>query len=149
MNKVAVLTDTVTEMTRELADEHNIRLAPLNIIIDGEQYPEDEIDLVWYCKQIPEWKKANKIPTSSAISVGYFLEAYRELDQQAEAILYIGHTSQFGVSTSNARQAKELANKELPQSIIEVIDSQTVCGAQMLIAIEAARAAAAQQSLAR
>ncbi len=147
MNKVAVLTDTVTEMTREIADEYHIKLAPINIIIDGKQYPEDDIDLTWYREQIPKWKKIDKIPTSSAISVGYFLDAYRELSQLAEAVIYIGHTAQFGISTSNARQAKQMAESELPQTAIEVIDSQTVCGAQMLIAIEAARAAAAQQSL--
>ena len=144
MNKVAILTDTVTEMPPKLADEYNIKLAPVNIIIDGRSYPEDEIDLVWYRAQIPKWKEQDKIPTSSAISVGYFLEAYRELSQKAEAILYIGHSSKFGVSTDNARQAKKLAEKELPQVAIEVVDSYTVCGAQMLIAIEAARSAASQ-----
>jgi DegV family protein with EDD domain len=147
MSKVAILTDTVTEMSQELADEHNIKLAPVNIIIDGKQYPEDEIDLVWYRSQIPKWKELGKIPSSSAISIGYFLEAYRELSQKAEAILYIGHSSQFGVSVSNARQAKKMAKEELPRLAIEVVDSCTVCGAQMLIAIESARAAARGQGL--
>jgi DegV family protein with EDD domain len=147
MSKVAVLTDTVTESTKELADEYNIKLAPINIIINGKQYPEDEIDLVWYRSQIPKWKELGKIPTSSAISTGYFLEAYRELSQRAEAVLYIGHSSQFGVSVSNARQAKKLAEKELPRVAIEVVDTYTVFGAHMLIAIEAARATAQDQDL--
>jgi DegV family protein with EDD domain len=145
MNRVAILTDTVTEMPKELADEYNIKLAPVNIVIDGKSYPEDEIDLKWYRSQIPKWKELGKIPTSSAISAGYFLEAYRELSQKVEAILYIGHSSKFGVSVDNARQAKEMAEKELPQVAIEVVDSYTVCGAQMLIAVEAARAAASQE----
>ncbi len=147
MSKVAVLTDTVTEMTKGLANEYHIRLAPINIIIDGKQYPEDEIDLVWYRSQIPKWKELGKIPTSSAISIGYFLEAYRELSQTAEAVIYIGHSSQFGVSVSNARQAKKLAEEELPGVAVEVVDTYTICGAQMLIAIEAARAAARGEDL--
>jgi len=102
MNKVAFLTDTVTEMPQKLADEYNIKLVPVNIIIDGKSYPEDEIDLVWYRAQIPKWKELDKIPTFSAISVGYFLETYRELSQKVGAILYIGHSSKFGVSTDNA-----------------------------------------------
>ncbi|MBN1862029.1 MAG: DegV family EDD domain-containing protein [Dehalococcoidales bacterium] len=147
MSKVAVLTDTVTEMPQELADEYCIKLAPISIIIDGKQYPENEIDLVWYRSQIPKWKELGKIPSSSAISVGHFLEAYRELSREAEAVLYVGHSSQFGVSVSNARQAQKLAGEELPRVAIEVVDTYTVCGAQMLIAIEAARAAAAGQEL--
>jgi len=145
MTKVAILTDTVTEMPKELANEYNIKLAPVNIIIDGKSYPEDDIDMKWYRAQIPKWKELDKIPTSSAISVGYFLEAYRELSQKAKAILYIGHSSKFGVSVDNGRQAKRIAEKELPQVTVEVVDSYTVCGAQMLIAIEAARAAASQE----
>ena len=90
MNKVAVLSDTVTEMTRELADEYNIRIAPINIVMDGKQYPENEIDPDWYRKQIPEWGKADKIPTSSAISVGYFPDAYRELSRQAKQLVERG-----------------------------------------------------------
>jgi DegV family protein with EDD domain len=147
MSKVAIMTDTVTEMTPELADEYKIKLAPINIIIDGKTYPEDEIDLVWYRSQIPKWKELGKIPTSSAISTGYFLEAYRELSQKAEAVLYVGHSSKFGVSVGNARQANKMAGEELPGVTIEVVDSFTVCGAQMLIAIEAARAAAQGQDL--
>ncbi len=147
MSKVAIMTDTVTEMTQELADEYSIKLAPINIIIDSKQYPENEIDLVWYRSQIPKWKDLGKIPTSSAISIGYFLKAYQELSQRAEAVLYIGHSSQFGVSVSNAQQAKKLAEKELPEVAIDVVDTYTVCGAQMLIAIEAARAAAQDQDL--
>jgi DegV family protein with EDD domain len=48
---------------------------------------------------------------------------------------------------NTATQAKKMAEEELPRTAIEVVDSCTVCSAQMLIAIEAARAAAAGKSL--
>jgi DegV family protein with EDD domain len=147
MNRVAVTTDTVSELTKELADEYNIKLVPVTIIIGGKAYPETEIDLAWYCEQLPKWKAADKVPTSSSASIGYFLEAYRELSQQAQAILCITYSSKFGMMFNTAMQAKKMAEEELPQTAIEVVDSCTVCGAQMLIALEAARAAAAGKSL--
>jgi DegV family protein with EDD domain len=147
MNRVAVMTDTVSELTKELADEYNIKLVPVTIIIGGKAYPETEIDLAWYCEQLPKWKAEEKIPTSSSASIGYFLEAYRELSQQAQAILCITYSSKFGMMFNTAMQAKKMAEEELPQTAIEVVDSCTVCGAQMLIALEAARAAAAGKSL--
>ena len=91
-------------------------------------------------------KEAEKLPTSSSPSVGNFLEVYRELSQKAEAILYIGHSARLGMSPKAALQAKQMAEEELPQTAIEVIDSGTVCGSLMLIALEAARAAAAGKS---
>ena len=147
MNKVAIITDTVSLMSQELADEFNVKLAPLSVILDGKAYPETEIDLAWFYKQIPLWKKADKMPTTSSVSSGYFLEAYRELGQKAEAVLYIGHSSKFGMSSNAGMQAKKMAGEELPQTPIEAIDCYTVAGAQMLIVLEAARAAAAGKSL--
>lgn len=147
MNKVAIVTDTVSLMSQEVADEFNIRLAPLSVILDGKSYPETEIDLAWFYKQIPQWKESGKMPTTSSVSVGDFLEAYRELSRKAEAILCITHGSKFGMSPNAAMQAKKIAGEELPQTAIKVIDSYTACGGQMLIAIEAARAATAGKSL--
>ena len=147
MKKVAIMTDTVSQMTKELADEYNIKLVPVIIIIDGKEYPETEIDRAWYYEQLPKWKAADKIPTSSSASIGYFLEAYRELSQQAEAILFISYSSKFGMMFNTAMQAKKMAEEELPQTAIEVVDSVTHCGAQMFIALEAVRAAAAGKSL--
>ena len=54
MHRVAVLADTVTEIPKELAEEYNIKLAPVNIVIDGKSCPEDEI-LKWYRAQMPKW----------------------------------------------------------------------------------------------
>jgi DegV family protein with EDD domain len=141
------MTDTVSEITKELADEYSIKLVPVTIIIGGKAYPETEIDLAWYYEQLPKWKAEDKVPTSSSASIGYFLEAYRELSQQAQAILCITYSSKFGMMFNTAMQAKKMAEEELPQTAIEVVDSCTVCGAQMLIALEAARAAAAGKSL--
>ena len=143
------MTDTVSELTKELADEYNIKLVPMTVIIDGTAYPETEIDLAWYREQLPKWKAADKMPTSSSASIGQFLEAYRELSQQAEAILCITYSSKFGMMFNTAMQAKKMAEEELPQTAIEVIDSGTVAGALMLIALEAARAAAAGRSFPR
>ena len=147
MNKVAVMTDTISAITREIADEHNIKLMSLYIAKEGTSERETEINLGWFCEQLPKWREADKLPTSSSVTTADFLEAYRELSQKAEAILYIAHSSKLGMSPKVAQEAKEMVKDELPSTTIEVIDSSTACGAQMLTAIEAARAAAAGNSL--
>lgn len=61
--------------------------------------------------------------------------------------MYISHSVKLGMSPNAALQAKQMAQDELPQTAIEVVDSGTACGAEMLIALEAARAAGAGKSL--
>jgi len=148
LKRVAVMTDTVSQMTKELADTYDIKLVPLTIIIDGKQYLETEIDLQWYYRQIPKWKEGGDVPTSSSASIGYFAQTFRELSQRAESILYLCYSSKFGMMFNTAIQARKKVKEQLPQTAIAVIDTRTVCGAQMLIAIEAARAAADGKSLA-
>ena len=145
--KVAIMTDTVSLTSQEVADQFNIKLMPMSVVIEGKAYPETEIDLAWFYEHISKWKEAGNMPKSSSIGVGAFLQVYRELSQRAKAILYIGHSSKFGMSTNAATQAKKMAEEELPQTAIEVIDSLTVAAGQMLIAIEAARAAVAGNNL--
>ena len=146
MNKVAIMTDSVGFMTQEMANEHNIRLVPLYVTIEGKSYPENEIDLAWFYEQMPKWKEEDRLPPTSSIPIGVFLETYRELSQKVEAILHIGHSVKLGMSLNAALQAKRMAEDELPQTAIEVVDSGTACGAEMLVVLEAARAAAAGKS---
>jgi len=143
MPKTAIVSDTLTEIPKEMAAEYGVRLIPLYITLDDRSYPENEIDLEWYYSQTPKWKAEGKMPLTSSIPVGTFLETFRELSVEADAIMYIGHSSKFGMSVTSAMQAKEQLKNELPKTRIEVIDSLTVCGALMLIVIEAARRALA------
>jgi DegV family protein with EDD domain len=146
VNKVAIVTDTTSQMPQKIADKYNIRVMPLYITIEGKTYHETGVNLPQFYQKLLQVKETEKLPTSSSVSVGEFLEAYRELSQKAEAILYIGHSARLGMSPNAAREAKKMAEEELPQIAIEVIDSGTVCGSLMLIALEAARAAAAGKS---
>lgn len=148
MKKVAVMTDTTSQMPQEIADKYDIKVMPLYITIEGKTYHETGLNLPAFYQRLLQIKETEKLPTSSSVSVGEFLEAYRKLSQKAEAIVYIGHSARLGMSPNAAREAKEMAEEELPNIKIEVIDSGTVCGSLMLIALEAARAAAAGKSFA-
>ena len=137
MKKVAIMTDSVSFMPQEIADRYGIKLMPLTVTIEGKTYPENEVNLAEYYQKLLQIKETEKLPKSTSVTVGQFLEAYRELSQKAEAIVYIGHSIRLGMSTNAARQAKKMAEEELPNTPIEVIDSGTACGAEMLIALEA------------
>jgi len=147
VNKVAVMVDSIAHMPQELADKYDMKVVPMGIVIEGKAYPETEVNLAEYYQKLLQITETEKLPTSSSVTVGSFLEAFRELSQKAEAIVYIGHSTRLGMSVNAAQQAKKMAEDELPQTAIEVIDSGTALGAQAFIAVEAAKAAAAGKSL--
>jgi len=147
MKKVAIAADTSIQMSKEMATEFSIQLVPMHVIIDGKSYRENEIDLPWFCRELPQWNEQEQVITTSAPSAGDFLDAYRELSKTAKAVLALCVSSKFSATFSSALLAKKIASDEMPDVAFEAFDSLTVGGAQMLITIEASRAAAAGRSL--
>jgi DegV family protein with EDD domain len=138
MNKVAIMTDTISGIPPEMAEEFGIKVIPLYIIMDGISYVETEVNRDQLYARLA---KKESLPTTSSPTAAQYLEAYRELSQKTEAILHIHYTSWIGMGYKEALRAKKMAKEELPQTTIEVIDSRAECGAQLLCVLEAARAA--------
>ncbi len=144
MGKVAVMTDTIAGIPEEMAEEYGIKVIPYHIIMDGNDYLETEVDREQLYARVRE---RENLPTTTAASVGEFLEAYREASGRAESILHITATIPISATGHEASlQAKERAKEELPKTAIEVIDSRTTCSAQLLVVLEAASAAARGKS---
>jgi DegV family protein with EDD domain len=142
MKSVAIVTDTNSLITKDMAREYEIEVVPLYISIDDKSYHEDEINLTDFYKDLLKWKQDNKLPKTAAPSVADFIGVFKELSQKARGIIYIAYSSKLGIAVESALQAKAKLQNELPNTNIEVIDTRTGCGAQMLVALEAARAAA-------
>jgi DegV family protein with EDD domain len=85
---------------------------------------------------------------SSPASVGEYIEAYRAASTYADSILCITISSQLSTLYNMARTAREEAQKELPQTPIEVLDSSTAACGEGLIVTAAVRAAAEGKNLA-
>ena len=79
MKETAIVTDTNSLMTRELAKEYNVRLVPLYVTIAGKSYPENEVNLAEFYRDLPKWKQENRLPTTDAPNVADFQGAFREL----------------------------------------------------------------------
>jgi fatty acid-binding protein DegV len=75
---------------------------------------------------------------TSAVSPEECLEAYREASQQTKEILCITISAKLSAVYNVAQQTREQAKTELPQTSIEVLDSQTVTAAEGFVALAAA-----------
>lgn len=147
MPNVAVMTDTVSYMPEEIANKYNITIIPTYVIINGESHPENQLDLVKFYEKMPKWKGENNLPSTSSPSPDDFVRAYRKLSKDYESIVYIGYSKNLGMTVQSALLAKKLVKDELAKTKIEVLDSMSWGGAQMMITLEIARAANAGSDL--
>ena len=146
MVNVAVVTDSIANVTKELAEQHRITIVPIRLMVQGKIY-RDMVDMTpsqayELFLQDPESFK------TSPSSPGHYLEAYQEASKQARNILCITLSSKLSTAYDMACVAKAQARDELSGVSIEVMDSQNVTAAEGFIALSAARAAAEGKDLA-
>jgi len=142
MARIAIVTDSAACLSKELAEEHGIRVVPCHVAF-GQRAYLDGVDITpgQFYRMLRE---AKDLPTTSSPSIGEFLEVYRELSKRAEAIVCITVSSGLGMEFDSAMAAKEMMRGIMP---IHVIDSRTILMPEGFIALEAARAASTEGGL--
>jgi DegV family protein with EDD domain len=139
VKKVAVITDSVCCLPVELVEKYDIHVIPIYIVYKGKSY-RDGVDIS-PTEVYKIMRKKKDLPTTSTMSAGDFLDAYRQASQKAESILCVTLTSLQSKVFEAAMVAKEQAKEAVPNATIEVMDSRAVGGALGFIALEAARVA--------
>jgi len=139
MRKVAVITDSTCCLPSELVKKYDIRLVPIFVVYKGNSY-RDGVDIS-PGEVYKIMRRRKDLPTTSIPSAGDFLEAYRQLSQEAESILCITLTGLQSKAFEAAALAKEKAQEVIPDTAIEVVDSRAVAGALGFVVLEAARVA--------
>jgi len=146
MERVAIITDSISCLTREHVEQYGIGIVPLNFFFRGKVY-KDWVDITPTEAYELFLKDPDSFKTSTG-SPGDWLEAYREANKQATDIVCVTLSSKISAVYSVAQQAREQVKAELPHLSIEVVDSQTVTAAEGFVALAAARAAEGGKSLA-
>lgn len=144
--KVAVITDSIACLPREIVEQYEIKVLPIHFYHGGRLYT-DGVDITTNEAYELFLKEPDSFKTS-AVSPGECLALYREASAQAKDIFCITLSSKLSAVYNVADGAKEQAKSELPETSIEVFDSRTVAAAEGFIVLAAARAAAGGKSLA-
>ena len=139
---VAVIVDSSSAITPELAKEFNLRLAPLHLMWDKNEYA-DWVDMSteeFYARM----KTAETLPTTSGSVQGEFVNLFESLKGEADEIVAIT----LSPNTPSAGYDSALMAKELVEGIpIEIVDGNYVVTALGLVATAAAKVAAKGGSL--
>ena len=143
--EVAVATDSIASLPRELVEQYKIRIVPIGFYVGDKVYRDWED--VTPSQAYELFLKDPELFKTSAPSPGEFVKAYRELSKEARNILCITLSSKLSTTYNTACVAKEQTKPEIPQTSIKILDSQTATAAQGFIALAAARVAAEGKGL--
>jgi DegV family protein with EDD domain len=137
--KVAIVTDSIACLTRELADQYKIEIIPIIISAGGKTY-KDGIDITPSDAYKLFLADPDSFNTSAASPADCF-KAFQKASKQADNILCVTISVKLSTLYNAAQGARELAKTELPGTNIEIIDSATATPAEGMVALAAARAA--------
>ena len=130
---VKIITDSLSDITSDLAEEFGITVVPLTVLFGHEQYL-DRVTITtdeFYKRLINDsvW------PTTTQPTPKAFAEVYDGLLGETDEILVIDASSKLSGTYQSAVGAKEMTEKK---GRIEVIDSETVAMGLGLIVISTA-----------
>ncbi len=135
---VKIVTDSLSDITGDIAPELGITVVPLTVIFGQESFL-DRITMTtdeFYHKLI----HGDVWPTTTQPPPGAFADVYNKLAEETDEILVITLSSKISGTYQSALSAKDMVKKKCR---IEVIDSLTVAMGLGLIVIAAAKAAQA------
>jgi DegV family protein with EDD domain len=135
VDKVAVVTDSVAMLPADLADQNEIEVVPILLNIGDRSY-RDGLDITT-AEFYRLLRTSERLPTTSAPSVGTFIEAFETALAGAEQVVAVHVSAQL----TSVHRIATMAAQSIPGDRVHVIDSQSATMAQGFIALAAARRA--------
>ena len=133
---VKVVTDSTSDLPRELADRYGINVIPQKVIFGTEEL-RDGVDITGdeFYRRV---SGSAVLPTTSQASPGEFRELYESIADGADGIVSVHVSAALSGTVDSARSGGEQADIGCG---VEVIDSMQAGMGTGLVAIAAARAA--------
>lgn len=137
---IRILADSVSDIPKSYQEQYQIEILPLMVNFEDGSY-KDGIDLnteTFFQKL----KTASKLPTTSQVNPGAFIESFERIIQSGDEAVVILMSSEMSGTYSAALSAIEYLDTDK----ISVIDSRAISFGYGLLVLEAARMAEAGNS---
>src|SRR3954451_13505337 len=141
---VAVVSDSNAYLPTQLAEANGLTMLQQYVLYgDGRRVHEDDVDLDAFFE---EMRSIEQLPTTTHPTTDDFVAAYKVLLGRAEAVVSVHSSSQL---SQTVEAAQEAARRLGAEDRIHVFDSLSAGGGLGIIALAAARRAAAGESAER
>lgn len=134
MAKIALVTDSASDLPREICEKYGIIIVPLYVNWNGETY-QDGVDIApdsFY----PRMRTEKNLPSTSQPTPGTYLEIFKDLLDQGKDVFCLTFSSGLSGTYSSAITARGLLDA---RERVEVVDTLAASIGQSLLVLEAAR----------
>ncbi|KUO78894.1 MAG: EDD domain protein [Desulfosporosinus sp. BRH_c37] len=108
MRKIGIVMDSTGYLSKDILEQFQIRVVPLNVSIGDEMFFETELSNVFYFEKLSH---ISGLSTTSQPSVGAFMETYEALFSEGiKDIVSIHISSAISGTFHSAQMAKDLAS---------------------------------------
>lgn len=146
MANVRVVTDTVAQLPADIARSFSIEIVPVATVAYRGKVYTDGVDLTLPLVDRILEEEPGRFRTS-AIPPSYFLNVFDRLARATDQILVVTLSSRLSAVHNSASLAVQEFSRTRPGVKVRVVDSLNASGGEGLVALEAAKAAAAGFSL--
>ena len=120
MNKYVIITDSSSDLTKEILSDTELALIQLDVLVEGEE-PRANCDID--TKEFYDKLRGKKSATTSAVNIDAFLAVFEPYLKDGTDVLYLGFSSGLsGTYNAGLVAAKELAEK-YPERKIYAVDT--------------------------
>ena len=131
MSKIALVTDSTADLTKEMQKELNVHVIPLKLRFAEEEFKDGEITPEQFYARLAN---SSVLPQTSQPSPDEFIRFYQSLLTEYDEILSIHLSSGLSGTLNSAHLAKEKLQEK-----IHLVDSRTISLGAGLMVMEAAQ----------
>ncbi len=137
-DRCRIVVDTCCDFSPEVAANLDVDILGFPFIIDGEERTDD----IWSSmspKEFYDRMRAGARVSTSAVSLGRYIEFFTECAKEGTPTVYLCFTSALSSSYNSACQAADVVRAEYPNFELYVVDNALPCATGALLALEAVR----------
>ena len=128
MGNVQIITDSMTDIPKEIVDKFNIIVVPLKIHFEEGEY-RDGVDLT-SAEFYEKLSQVKVLPKTSQIAPNTFVDVFKRVLEEGKEIICINGSSK----ASGTCQSAIMAKNEIESEDIDIIDTMSLSfGAGMLV----------------
>lgn len=131
MKKIALVTDSTADLTKECKDECNTYVIPLKVLFGEQEFSDGELSSEEFYQRL---EKAEDLPKTSQPSPEDFFGLYSKLLEEYQEIISIHISSGLSGTYNAARLAKEKIKGK-----IHLVDSKTISLGIGMMVLETAK----------
>ncbi len=139
MRPIKIVTDSCSDLTKELREKYDIEYLKMNTVKDGEETPAS-LDWEYYSPQdlYNTIRDGNRV-TTTQVPAPTFEKFFKQWLDEGFDIVYIACSGKCSGSVNTAKVVADELLKDYPDAKIASIDSLNACMGEGQVAIKAAK----------